>query len=358
MTHRFIGLLIVMMLFSACDTPTPTATRQATTAPGSTTSPTQVISGTPVDGEEIARGLNREAVNDADRLNAEQVAAADLPAGDLRELGVRLAGLPADTPEFDCSSAPEYNIGDETTFEVSNSDTFEQFTVTATLLAREPNVYIWVDNDWLSLVDRSAAEQAAREFDEKILPRNRELFGTEWSPGIDCDPRLHVLNTSNTGAGGYFSSVDQYTTLVRSDSNEKEMFYIDIENMGGPLALGDNLYLGVLAHEYQHMIHFHIDRNEDTWANEGLSELASYLNGYSVGGSDFAFSSSPDTQLNFWPSDNTFPHYGASFTFWLYFYDKFGEEGISRIVASEHNGLEGVSAALQEEGYRGARCNT
>jgi immune inhibitor A len=163
-----------------------------------------------------------------------------------------------------------------------------------------------------------------------------------------------VLHTSNTAAGGYFSSVDEYTVAVRKDSNEKEMFYIDLEGIGGPSQVGSSFYLGVLAHEFQHMIHYHVDRNEDTWANEGLSDLAMFLNGYDIGGADFAFANEPDTQLNFWPEGGGGGvNYGGAFTFWLYFYDKYGEKGITDLVADPRNGLDGVAEALKQVGYNG-----
>jgi hypothetical protein len=297
-------------------------------------------------------GIIRDPVTDDDRANAEAIQAADLPIGDLRDLGIRLKGLPADTPEKTCTAPKEYNVGDQEVFKVSNSQTFEQFEVTATLVSKEPNVYMWVDEDWSRLVDEQAVIDGGRVFSEEIVPRNRDLFGTEWSPGIDCDPRLHVLHTSNTSAGGYFSSVDQYTVAVRSDSNEKEMFYIDLEGIGGPERVGSSFYLGVLAHEYQHMIHFRTDRNEDTWVNEGLSDLAMFLNDYNIGGADFAFAEQPDTQLNFWPEGGgDGENYGAAFTFWLYFYDKYGEQGIRDILANPRNGLDGVADALKQVGY-------
>jgi len=300
------------------------------------------------------QGVERAALSDADRANAERVDAADLPVADLRDLSVRLAGLPAGAPRVTCTQPIEYQVGDTTHFNVSNLLTFDKKDVLATLIAREPNVYMWVDNNWLSSVDRAGIEEAARIFDQEIIPRNRALFGKEWSPGIDCDPRLYVLHTSGTGVGGYFSSVDEYTTAVRSDSNQKEMFYIDLSGIGGARQIGSDFYLGVLAHEHQHMIHFHVDGNEDAWANEGLADLAAFLNGYDINGHDKIFAQTPDTQLNHWPANpSRGPSYGASFTFWLYLYDKFGENGLLRIVADPHNGLNAVAGMLPQLGYAG-----
>jgi hypothetical protein len=366
---RHIAVLFVALAvaLAACTppSPTPTAVQIASPTPGEqpilTEAPPDAPSPDPPTVEPTPEatlgpldGILREPVTDADRANATAIVAADLPVGDLRELAIRFKGLPANTPEKTCTAAPTHNLGDRHVFQVSNNNTFEQFEVTATLVSREPNVYMWVDDRWLDQIDRNAVAAAAKELSQKIIPRNRELFGLEWSPGIDCDANLHVLHTSNTGAGGYFSSVDQYTTAVREDSNEKEMFYVDVEGIGAPSLIGSSFYLGTLAHEYQHMIHFHVDRNEDTWANEGLSDLAMFLNGYSVGGADFAFAGEPNTQLNFWPEGGgQGENYGAAYMFWLYFYDKYGEQGITEIVADPRNGLDGVAETLQGVGYPG-----
>ncbi len=215
----------------------------------------------------------------ADQTNAQIIGQTDIPIGDLRELAIRFKGVPADTPLKNCAAAPVYNVGDVEQFDVVNGTTLENFMVDATLVAKTDRAYMWLDNHWLQRVNQDILTQALQLFSEKIIPRDRALFGQEESPGIDCDPRLHILNTSNTDAGGYFSSVDQVTKQVRSDSNEKDMFFIDIEGSGGPRALGGSYYNGTMAHEFQHMILNKQDSNEDTWINEGMSELAMFLNG-------------------------------------------------------------------------------
>ncbi len=363
-TSRWLIILIIAMALAACNTATPTAqprptnlpqatsTRQAPTQPvipiDSTATPNSPASPTP-------SGVIRDPVTADDQANAQAVTFDTLPIGDLRELAIKFKGLPADSPDHTCTTAPEYNVGDELAFHVSNGQTFEQFVVTATLISKEDHVYMWVDKKWLNQVDQAKVIQAGKIFSDKIYPRDRELFGSEWSPGVDCDPRLHVLHTANTAAGGYFSSADEYTVAVRSESNEKEMFYIDLEGIGGPSQVGSSFYLGVLAHEFQHMIHYHIHRNQDAWANEGLSDLAMFLNGYDIGGADFAFANNPNTQLDFWPEGGgQGENYGAAFTFWLYFYDKYGETGLKDILADPHNGLFGAADALKQVGYQGA----
>ena len=41
---------------------------------------------------------------------------------------------------------------------------------------------------------------------------------------------------------------------------------------------GNDYYDSILAHEFQHMIQWNVDKNEDSWFNEGMSELAAFLN--------------------------------------------------------------------------------
>ena len=64
---------------------------------------------------------------------------------------------------------------------------------------------------------------------------------------------------------------------------------------------------GVLAHEFQHMIHWYRDRNESSWINEGFSELSTLLNGLDPGGFDYIYTSNPDLQLTDWPNDSRLP---------------------------------------------------
>jgi len=209
-------------------------------------------------------------------------------------------------------------------------------------------VYMWIEEG--VTYDYDDVVEAAERFEEHTYPTNREFFGSEWTPGIDNDPHLSILHARNLGDNtmGYFSGPDEFVSAVREDSNAMEMFYIQIENV----TVNDEFYNGVLAHEFQHMIHWYNDRNEDTWLNEGSSELASYLNGYDTGGSDYLFSRQPDTQLNSWPEGpgTAGANYGASYLFMSYFLDRFGAEATRALVAHPENGFAAVDAVLADLG--------
>jgi hypothetical protein len=117
------------------------------------------------------------------------------------------------------------------------------------------------------------------------------------------------------------------------------------------MAPGSDWYEGVLAHELQHMIHWASDRNEDTWVNEGFSELSVYLNGYDPGGFDALFMSAPDVQLTTWPNlQDAGRNYGSSYLFMLYVLGRFGREVTRQVVAHPANGIAGFDAVLGEQG--------
>jgi len=272
-----------------------------------------------------------------------------IPVRDLHELAIRLRGVPPDTPRtVNPEGAPDYPVGTCRTFHASNVDTDEQFDLTACLRYKNDVVYMWVEDG--VKVDEADLKAAADLFATKTYPTNRAFFGSEWSPGVDNDPRLHILHARNLGdtVAGYYSSADEFVPAVREDSNAMEMFYIQIENV----TVNDEFYNGVLAHEFQHMIHWYNDRNEDTWLNEGSSELASYLNGYDTGGSEYVFSRKPDTQLNSWPEGpgTAGANYGASYLFMSYFLDRFGAEATRALIAHDENGFASVDAVLADLG--------
>ncbi len=270
-----------------------------------------------------------------------------VPNNDMRELAKRLGGK-GNIPEVVPPATEAAKLGEKRSFWVTNVDTNENFQVTGVLRYIGTNLYFWIE-DGVSYNEREL-KNLSEAFDQKIYPTNREFFGSEWSPGIDQDPRLYILLAGGLGnnLAGYFSSADSVHPLAHEYSNAHEMFLLNADN----IELGEEFTYGVLAHEFQHMIHWYRDRNEESWLNEGFSELASFLNNYDPGGFDMVFMSDPDLQLNDWPNDPsaTGPHYGAGFLFVTYFLDRLGEEATRMLVAHPDNGLDSVDTVLNELG--------
>lgn len=266
-----------------------------------------------------------------------------VPENDLRDLTCRLKSI-CDIPEVMATSASPRAIGDKDKFWVSNQDTTENVQVNATLQYVTPHSYFWIQDG--VEYDASQMKKLAETFENQIYPTDREFFGSEWEPGIDGDPHIYLLYAKGLGSNvaGYFSGSSEVNPLAHEYSNAHEMFVFNAENS----PLGDQFTYGVLAHEFQHMIHWKHDLNENSWLNEGFSEVAVLLNGYNPGGFDSMYISNPDLQLNDWPNDPnaTSPHYGAGFLFLTYFLDRFGKDATQALVNDPANGIDSVDDVL------------
>ncbi|HVO69931.1 MAG TPA: choice-of-anchor J domain-containing protein, partial [Aggregatilineaceae bacterium] len=271
-----------------------------------------------------------------------------IPQRDRIDLARRLLGV-KDIPEPPSATPPERQVGDEVAFWADNLQDDYSFQVQARLVYKTPHVYMFVEDG--HKVSAQAIEQSADTFENVIIPKMHEVFGTEWSPGIDGDPHLYILHTSRLGGwvAAYFGSTSEYPVQAVPNSNQHEMFFVNLDSMGS--LVGSAYYEAVLTHEYQHMIHWSVDENEDTWMNEGLSELAPMVLGY--GASDFAplFLQVPNIQLNTWPEGgDRGVHYGAAFLFLAHFYGRYGAKATSTLVRDPANGLASVADTLRAIG--------
>jgi len=289
--------------------------------------------------------VTRPAVSDVPTDTLETLKTTIVPENNPIELACRLEGK-CNIPETMTPPAGPRQVGEQDTFWVTNVESNENFEVNASLKYVTPHVYFWVQ-DGIDY-DEGELKSLADAFEEKMYPTNREFFGSEWSPGIDGDEHIYILYARGLGMSiaGYFSSADEVPPDAHEYSNAHEMFLFNADNT----ELGDEFTFGVLAHEFQHMIHWYQDRNETSYLNEGFSEVAAFLNGYDIGGFDWLYSTDPDLQLNDWPNDSnaTSPHYGAGFLYLTYFLDRFGEDATKALVKDPENGLDSVDNVLSQ----------
>jgi len=336
-SRKLLWIIPLVMLLAGCSQATPTPSAPAATP---TQEPTQLP--TPTDTPDPTPTMTPIPVDAETRKTLEEV---QVQPADPIELAYRLGGVQEEIPPtLDPPAAPP-KLGDQDTFWVTN-DRNESFEVNATLQYVTDHGYFWVDDD--ALYEQDQLERLGNAFDNRIYPTTRAFFGSEWSPGIDGDEHIYILYARRLGfyVGGYFSSSDSQHPLVSEHSNAHEMFVFNADNM----ELDDEYTYGVLAHEFQHMIHWNVDMNETTWLNEGMSELSSLLNRYDPGGLDRVYADDPDLQLNDWPVvDDTAPHYGASFLFAAYLLDRLGEENLRALVAHPADGLESLDLLLEEK---------
>ncbi|MCG3215882.1 MAG: hypothetical protein KAS63_04165 [Candidatus Heimdallarchaeota archaeon] len=220
--------------------------------------------------------------------------------------------------------------------------------ITATLQALGANCYIYVENGKTPIY---TAEYWRDEFENKIYPNNIQYFGnTDGNLGdIDGDSHVTVLLTDIDGdIAGYFNPRNEE---VITYSNEREMVYVDYDY---------SLGLGVLAHEFEHLIHYNYDPQEFTWVDEGCADYSKYLNGYipSHNRSGFLshFELNPEDSLLYWNYDSEGGKdvridYGGAYAFIFYVAEKYGDIAIKNIVSDTDTNAQGVEDSLNGLGY-------
>lgn len=234
-------------------------------------------------------------------------------------------------------------------FYAYNFQTNTYYQINATCQKVGTYCYIYIEQG--QNISSTTINNIANEFDTKIYSTNKSIFGDE--PNIDADPRITILildikdNYPASYVAGYFDPKNQYPKNTYSTSNEREMFYMDCN----PLTPGSNEFYAILAHEFQHMIHFNMDVDEDTWLNEGCSMYSEVANNYGIPwGHINAFVDAPDTSLTIW--NGALANYGASFLFIFYLYEKYGGNStIKTLVGEKENGTRGVTKVLSVKGY-------
>ncbi|RCK77847.1 MAG: Secreted protease metal-dependent protease [Candidatus Ozemobacter sibiricus] len=210
-------------------------------------------------------------------------------------------------------------VGDEVVFNTFNVATMERFKVPAILRKIGKHCYAYVEKG--RDLAPSTIEKVVNAFDARIYPNNTAIFGSEWNPGIDGDPRITLFfldirdgygqNGNKNFTAGYFYAGDEYPTRVNPHSNQREMLYLDIS----PADPSSDQLLSVLAHEFQHMIHWHHDPKEHTWLNEACSQLAVFLNGFDHPNQVFAFIRNSDNNLIAWANETAIANYGQVYLF-------------------------------------------
>lgn len=236
-------------------------------------------------------------------------------------------------------------------------------TITATARQTSTHAYFYVEDDYwngLSFSQQNTLQNnlnnLASQFDLVIYPKARNVFGTEWKPGIDGDSRITILFTHlKSGIGGYLKSADGYPKSEKSNSNEREMIYLNVLHTDIPRMKS------FIAHEFQHLITFY-NKNilhnleEDRWLNEARSEYAPTAVGYDdiYSGSNLEtrvrdFLRQPSDSLTNW--SNSYSDYASVNLFMQYLTDHYGETILGLMVDNDKAGIASINQALSSAGY-------
>ncbi len=276
------------------------------------------------------------------------VLASDPRPNDSVEVALTFGDLSA-APFPDLSPAPVWEIGMEREFNVLDVTTGIMNVCTARVFQITDNIVFWLDIRSQVMISDDLRDQLFH-FDAQTLPLLRKTFGEEANPGIDNDPRFHVVFTDliSEAYNGYFSAENSADPRISKTSNGMELLFL---NTRLP-ERGAYAVINTLSHEFQHMVHHRCDPNELSFINEGLSGLAEYIALQDIKDSFIrSFLNDTGRSLIWWPESGTnAPYYGSSFLFSMYLYDRFGADLIRELVKAPENGLNGLDQALQHSG--------
>ena len=278
--------------------------------------------------------------------------------------------LPAFEPEYDymvmnisniTSTSKTYSFTlEESTFEERNfwayhfnNNSYSEITATQQMSGEYCNVY--VDNDlWNIDITPNDVELVARVFDDStaadpdngIYLLDTQMFGIP--SDIDENGKVNILiyDIDDANINGFFSPND---ISGGTHSNNMEVLYIDKNPHGS--GINSSYCFSTVAHEFQHLIHYTLDSNEQTWVNEGLSCFAQTVTGWVSPNWMVMFTMNPDNNLIQWTAG---PDYPQTWLFMIYFWEHYcldDENIIHNLVAEPLNGMDGIDAALITTGW-------
>ena len=161
----------------------------------------------------------------------------------------------------------------------------------------------------------------------------------------DGDPRIFILILDLPGnIVGYFDS-KVYEALL--PELRRDTVYLDASK----LAFSAYLAHATLAHEFQHLIHWGRDSDEEAWIDEGLSGYAEDLVGFPEADPNMvpSFLADPSTNLTHWVFEAA--SYGKTYLFASFLAERYGAGLIRQIIAEPRNGILGIDDAFKSQNW-------
>jgi hypothetical protein len=277
-----------------------------------------------------------------------------------------------------------------------------------------------------TVVTQADAEGLANEFQNKMLPVESKFYSVapaadgslgigQLAPlGVDFtgngdstvtlvdnvrDPNFYDFVNNRTYIAGFFApifnqitnrnvmTIDAFDWIHRTGDNPKNE---PSEDICQSRPARPRTYESVFAHEYQHLLHSYTNpnpspvgtpfRSEDLWINEGLSDMAPFLVGYSNATRNvhqtkaeshlFCFQGygevkgpanpnpnycgGPENSLTLWEdqggNSDILADYGNAWSFMIFLYDRYGAGFISALHRDPAFGLESLQGLLDKSG--------
>lgn len=349
MLHYRLGVLFLLALIAS-------ATLQAQSVADTDTDAADTESTHRVCGTDLLQGVdfNQALARTAQLRPADYARIMAGPKNSARLLGVNLVDVPIGTRK------------DFITYDYVAS-TF--MTIQSVLTYKGKYFRLWVDVQDTARITPEITLTMARALDsitgstsrnpEKgILENDQEVFGippvNRYSDDYVTDFVFFDVRDGFAGNGavlGFFSPNDQSDPSTVPFSNGLNLLYIDSkEGLEG----GTKGLLGTIAHEYQHLIHYARKQNSITFLNEGCSEVASILNGYSDR-RDAGYLNNTNVPMFRWTrstsqATNLLADYTRSLTWVHYLSEQFGEQFLYQFAGAKRDSMARVDEALQKIG--------
>jgi len=214
----------------------------------------------------------------------------------------------------------------------------------------------WTPKDKIS---KTQLTYIMNEFDDTIYPTDTGIFGTPIPRPTPDEDNIFILILNIRDPSFYDESytwyVAGYFSWGETAMYDLNMIHIDTydwRNRIGPGVARPYLYEGVVAHEFEHLIHNDMDPGEESWVDEGLADLAGFFCGYGHSAGHIAnyLAYHPWTSLTFW--GGALEHYGICYLFQLYLWEHFGGTPFTMdLVQNPLHGIDGIVDTLHDRGY-------
>ncbi len=269
-----------------------------------------------------------------------------LPSRDDVAYAADLGIVSAMPPELDLWAAA-VQPGDRTSFWIADMDTRTMREVLAECVALGQHIGVWIEDGWE--IAPEAVDATIETWDTVIYPTMRQVLG---GSALPLDGRVAVVHAGFSGASAYVSRANLLPTSVYAHSNQRAMIAVNLHHVQP----GTDTYLGVLAHELQHLAHLAQDPSEDAWFNEGVSTLAEDVTGLATVQRGSQLLAQPDHPLLIWHDDPAVGarDYDASYLFLRYLADRYGLQTVAEIVQDDDHAASSIDRLLAaEEGMDG-----